>query len=147
MLRNEASKHSAPALLISLPGCLSLGESQLNSVSQPPPHTGQCSFMLAFDQRCSSWQRQPCQQKPSVGEQVVLIGSREEMEMGDAGKSSSARKLPPQEQGFNAAQNSCTCLVSPGSSRLSPSSSKMIRATPMKNMLVNGVGFSVISSQ
>lgn len=65
--------------------------------------------------------------------------------MGDPGQSSSAGKMPPQEQCFNATQSSHTCLVSPGS--LSPSFSKMIRPAPMKNMLVNGVVFSIISSQ
>lgn len=74
---------------------------------------------------------------------LVLIGSSEEM--GDPGKSSSAGKLPPQEQRFNATQNSHTCLVSPGNPSLS--SSKIIRATPMKNVFVNGVVFSIISSQ
>lgn len=76
---------------------------------------------------------------------LVLIGSSEEM--GDPGKSSSASKLPPQEQCFSATQNSYTCLVSTGSLSLSSSFSKIIRATPIKNMVVNGVGFSIISSQ
>lgn len=74
---------------------------------------------------------------------LVLVGSSEEM--GDPGQSSSAGKLPPQEQCLNATQNSHTCLVSPAS--LSLSFSKIIRAIPMKNVLVNGVGFSIISSQ
>lgn len=79
----------------------------------------------------------------STGSLVVLLGSSEDM--GDPGKSSSAGKLPPQEQCFTATENSHTSIVSPGSP--SPSFSKMIRAAPIKIMLVKVVGLSIISSQ